>query len=264
MLKRLNHWWRVVATGISFLLFGLGGLLISLLVYPLLVIFTNKNNRYRYGQLLIHCCFKAFIGFMRLMGIFSLKVNHEERLNQKSINQSGLFLVANHPTLIDVVIILSLVKQCDCVVKGKLFQNMFTKRPLMAAGYIENNHPEDMLTACVNNLQQGRNLLVFPEGTRTKNLQNLKLKRGAALIALKSGHNMLPITIECTPRILAKGQKWYKIPHSKPHFTITVGTELNLLNKIEDQETLSIQSRQLNQLLHNYYTEELKIGKINH
>ncbi len=257
-LKHLNYCWRVLATGFSFMVFGIGGLLIGILAYPLLLLFTNKHNRQYYGQLVIHWSFKFFVWLMRSLGIFSIEVHHQERLKS-----SGLYMVANHPTLIDVAILLSMLKQSDCVVKSKLAQNVFTKGPLLAAGYIENNTPEQLLDSCVGALSAGRNLLIFPEGTRTKNLQKLKFKRGAALIALKAQHNILPITIKCTPRMLAKGQKWYRIPASKPHFTIDVGSELEVAGIVDSQEALSIQSRQLNHMLLDYYCEELQIGKTN-
>ncbi len=195
---------------------------------------------------------------MKSMGIFSIETHHQHRLNR-----SGLYLIANHPTLIDVVILLSMIRQCDCVVKSKLAQNMFTKGPLLAAGYIENNTPEQLLTSCVSALHAQRNLLIFPEGTRTKQLHELKFKRGAALIALEARHNITPITIICEPRMLAKGLKWYKIPRTKPHFKVVVGEDLLIQELAPDQESMSIRSRKLNRMLLKYYGEELQIGTDN-
>ncbi len=248
----------MIATAMSFTVFGIGGLLIGLIAYPLLLLCTGSKNRSRYGQLIIHWSFRFFIWFMHSLGIFSIKIQNRERLDR-----SGLYLIANHPTLIDVAIMLSMLKQSDCVVKSKLAQNMFTKGPLLTAGYIENNTPEQLIESCVSSLQAGRNLLIFPEGTRTKNLQSLDFKRGAAIIALRSKHNISPITIKCVPRMLAKGQKWYKIPSSKPSFSINIGDEIPIKPFIQDKQALSIQSRRLNQVLLNYYCEELQIGKNN-
>lgn len=38
MLEKLFLGWRVLATGLSFMLFGLGGLLLRVLVFPLLAL----------------------------------------------------------------------------------------------------------------------------------------------------------------------------------------------------------------------------------
>lgn len=257
-LIRLNYYWRLFATASSFFVFGLGGILIGLLAYPLLLL-VKENKRSQYGQTVIHWSFGFFVWFMKLLGVFTIETKHTEKLKN-----SGLYLVANHPTLIDVAILLSMVKQSDCVVKSKLAQNFFTKGPLLTAGYIENNTAEQLLDSCVEALNAGRNLLIFPEGTRTKNLDKLNFKRGAALIGIKAAHNIVPITIKCTPRMLAKGQKWYKIPLRKPHFTIKVGDELSVNEFVDSKEALSIRSRKLNRKLLNYYNEELKIGKTYH
>ncbi len=263
-LNVLNYVWRVVATGLSFLVFGLGGVLIGLVGYPLLLLFTNQKNRAKYGQLLVHYNFAFFAWFMKVLGIYSIEIHHLERLYKKREAQQGMLLIANHPTLIDVVLLLSLLKQSDCVVKSKLANNMATKGPLLAAGYIENNSPEQLLESCVTVLNKGRNLLIFPEGTRTKDLNLLKFKRGASLIAIKSEQPIVPVTIKCLPRMLAKGQKWYKIPPSKPHFTIKVGKPIFFDDLLNGGETLSIQSRKLNRRLIEYYNEELELGKNNH
>lgn len=257
-LKSLNYAWRVIATGTSFVVFGVGGVLIGLVAYPLLLLLTNQKNRAKYGQLLVHYNFAFFAWFMKVLGIYSIEIHHQDRLNRQ-----GMFLIANHPTLIDVVLLLSLLKQSDCVVKSKLAQNIATKGPLLAAGYIENNSPEQLLDSCVSVLAKGRNLLIFPEGTRTRDLTQLKFKRGASLIALQSGSPIVPISIKCTPRMLAKGQKWYKIPRSKPHFTIKVGNPIIFDDLLNSGETLSIQSRKLNRRLIEYYNEELGLGKNN-
>ena len=255
-MNRLNYWWRVLMTGLCFLIFGVGGLLMGLVVYPLLLLLTNENNRPHYGQLIIHHAFRLFIGLMQFVGIMTIEVQHRERLHTP--NQ---FFIANHPTLIDVVILLSMLKQCDCVVKAHLSKNMATKGPLKAAGYIENNSPDALLEQASRILKQGHHLLVFPEGTRTRNLQALKFKRGAALVALQSGHPVTPISINCVPRMLAKGQKWYKIPASKPHFTIKVGLPMRV--DIPESVPTSVGSRRLNKTFIDYFNEELNIGFTN-
>ncbi|MCB1582396.1 MAG: lysophospholipid acyltransferase family protein [Marinicella sp.] len=247
-----------MATGLSFVVFGIGGVLIGLIGYPLLLLTTRQHNRVKYGQLLVHYNFAFFAWFMKILGIYSIEIHHRERLKQQ-----GMLIIANHPTLIDVVLLLSLLRQSDCVVKSKLTQNVATKGPLLAAGYIENNSPEQLLESCVVGLKDQRNLLIFPEGTRTRNLNRLSFKRGASLIALKSGRPIVPITIKCIPRMLAKGQKWYKIPHSKPHFTIKIGDPIVFDDLLYSGEALSIQSRKLNRRLIKYYSEELQLGKNN-
>src|ERR1700752_301297 len=45
MLRRLNHAWRVVGTGLSFASFGLGGVVLWLVVFPALALFVRDPAR---------------------------------------------------------------------------------------------------------------------------------------------------------------------------------------------------------------------------
>jgi hypothetical protein len=46
---------------------------------------------------------------------------------------------------------------------------------------------------------------------------------GAASVAIRSGAEILPVTIRCTqPRLLAKHEPWYKVPPDRPFFTIQI------------------------------------------
>ncbi len=134
--------------------------------------------------------------------------------------------------------------------------NPFTAGPLKAAGYIVNSAPQQLIETCAMALQQGHSLLVFPEGTRTKNLAALQFQRGAAKIAIKAKHDLTPIVIKCQPRMLAKNVKWYKIPSTKPAFTITIGEKIAIEPFLDDNKSENIQSRNLTKHLLSYYKEE--------
>lgn len=259
VLKTINHGYRIVVTGLSFLFFAIGGLCIGLLVYPLLKAVIPAHKQTQCGQAVIHKAFKLFSGFMQWVGIFNLSIE-----NKSQLLKPNQFFIANHPTLIDVVILLSVIKRSDCVVKAALAKNPFTKGPLLTAGYIVNNKPEHLVEDCAKSLKSGHNLLIFPEGTRTKELSSpLKFKRGAALIALAAKHPVTPITIECRPRMLAKGQKWYKIPPIKPHYVIKVGAPMVFESEFQSNEPVSTLARKVNHMILKHYQKELSIGKIN-
>lgn len=256
MAKALNalfYGWRLLATGLSFVVFAIGGLLIGLVVYPLMLLVPARHKN-QVGQYIIHLSFLGFAKMMWLLGIYSITINNKNR-----IQKSGLYMVANHPTLIDVVLLLSIIKQSDCVVKSALANSIFTKGPLLVAGYIINDSPQQLIDDCVSRLKSGRNLLIFPEGTRTRNLNRLQFKRGASLIAFDAYHDITPITIKCQPRMLAKHQKWYKIPRQKPHFTIDVREQLDISEMTGRDEPRSMGSRKINQYLLDYYKQELAL-----
>jgi len=252
-LNKLFYYWRVLATGLSFVVFAIGGLLIGVIIYPLMLLVPSRHKN-RVGQYFIHLSFLGFAKMMWIMGIYSITIK-----NKDIIKNSGLYMVANHPTLIDVVLLLSIIKQSDCVVKSALASSVFTKGPLLVAGYIINDSPQQLIDECVQRLKTGRNLLIFPEGTRTRDLNQLQFKRGASLIAFDAYQDITPITIKCQPRILAKHQKWYKIPRQKPHFIIDVRKQLDISEITGQDEPRSMGSRKINQYLLDYYKQELAL-----
>ena len=50
MKARLNYGWRLVATGMSFVVFGVCGLLFSLLVFPLAWLWPHRASREPFRQ----------------------------------------------------------------------------------------------------------------------------------------------------------------------------------------------------------------------
>jgi len=117
----------------------------------------------------------------------------------------------------------SLMPQLDCVVKREAWSNPFMRGVVMAAGYIPNDAGESLVDRCVERIEQGCSLLVFPEGTRSPEGGLGVFQRGAAHAALRSGRPLLPVSIRCEPPTLMRGQKWYEVPPRRMRFSIDVG-----------------------------------------
>lgn len=198
-------------------MFGVGGLLLSLLVFPMQRLFirdiTTRRQRARYT---VHKSFKFFIKMMEHTGVFYFDFPTSEQFAETK----GKILVANHPTLIDVVSLISLLPHADCVVKAELFKNPFMRGVIQATGYITNADPEELLDDCATSLSRGSTLIIFPEGTRTKPGEVVKLQRGAANMAIRSGCNLTLCSLSCHPTTLTKNEPWYHIPKIRPKLTI--------------------------------------------
>ena len=133
------------------------------------------------------------------------------------LQRNGLLILANHPTLIDVVLLVSLLPNADCVVKHAVARNPFMRGPVRAAGYVANSDGAGLVDDCIAAVHAGGNLVIFPEGTRTEPGQPLRLQRGAANIAVRGRLDITPVRITCTPLTLTKGQKWYRVPSRRFH-----------------------------------------------
>jgi 1-acyl-sn-glycerol-3-phosphate acyltransferase len=165
-------------------------------------------------------------------------------------------IVANHPSLIDVVFLIGLVPHANCVVKQSLWDNPFTRTPLRRTEYISNDGNMDMLDAAADALKQGQSLIIFPEGTRTQPGQAPAFHRGGAAIAVRGAKILTPVVIKVSPTTLTKAEPWYRIPKRRVHFSFRVGAD------IDPQAFAALgpapqASRKLNDYLHAYFIKEL-------
>src|SRR5690349_3918929 len=80
-LAWIGRGWRVLATGTSFALFGIGGLLLRVLAFPLLALcIRERTRRVRAARGLIRLSFRAFVGIMRLLGVLRYEVHGLHKL----------------------------------------------------------------------------------------------------------------------------------------------------------------------------------------
>jgi len=225
-MAELLHWpgrvWRIFATALAFGSFGVGGLLLWLVVFPLQAVLLRDPVRCQQAaRAVVQAVFRLFVGWMRLLGLIRYELIGIEKLQRR-----GLLILANHPTLIDVAFLIGLVPNACCVVKSTLADHPCTRGAVRATGYICNNPDTDLLLACTNTLAAGSNLIIFPEGTRSQPGQALKMQRGAAQIALRGGLDVTPVRIRCEPLGLYKGQPWWTVAKRPLRFTIEVGDDL--------------------------------------
>lgn len=254
-MRRLDYFRRLLGTGASFALFGLGGLLIGLIAFPLISLFIRDRARRQDGaRWLIHQAFALFMNMMRVLGVLDYSVRGLEKLQ----DSRGELIVANHPTLIDVVLLISRLPRADCIVKTALWRNPFTRGPVSAAGYILNDDSPTLVERCIQRLHAGSSFIIFPEGTRTAKGARLNpFQRGAANIAARSGAPFRPVVIRCTPSTLTKNEKWYQIPPRRVLITLDVLDALPVDQIIANAGSPSVAARRINAMLHDFFSEEL-------
>lgn len=222
-MKYLNFAYRWVGTTLFWIFFGLVGLVMGFVVFPLVyVLVRDPRARQVMARKLISGAFSVFVWTACTSRLISLRITGTEHVNP----DGGQLILASHPTLIDVVILISMFPQVDCVVKEAVTRNPVLGMSVRSANYISNREPADLLESCVERLRSGASLLLFPEGTRSVPGQPLKFKLGAAEVGIRARAKILPVVIDCQPRMLAKHVPWYRIPSSAPRFSITVLPEV--------------------------------------
>lgn len=251
MLNQINFLWRLGVTGVCFAFFGVGGMLLSATVFPAMRLMPG-GARVRRGRVQAMVCrfFAGLVAILQRSGVMRLEVRGGDRLRACR----GMLVLANHPTYIDVVVLLSLLSRANCVVKGNLWRNWFFGGIVREAGYISNHHGERLIEDCVTALKSTQPLLVFPEGTRTDAAKPLKFMRGAAYVALQSGCPILPVVLSCHPPTLAKGMKWYHVPPEPFVFRVEVREPLDAADLAGVTDCGPIAARRVTEKLEEYFT----------
>jgi 1-acyl-sn-glycerol-3-phosphate acyltransferase len=252
----VNYLWRLVVTGSCFFVLSVSGLVFSALVFPALNILPGSAaRRHERIKWLIRRFFMLLVAVLRFTGVMRLETSGVERLHRVS----AVLVLANHPSLIDVVVLLSLMPKATCVVKGGLWSSPVFAGVVSAAGYIKNDStPEQLLEDCERELAAGNAVIIFPEGTRSRPNEPLKFLRGAAHVALKSGRPIVPVLLHCNPPTMTKGSRWYQIPPEPFHFRVSVRGDLRAETLADVGQPPVIAARRLTSALEGYFSEELK------
>lgn len=241
--------WRVLITGLSFVWFGLGGLLLGWVFAPLLtVLLRNPAARSSAMRSLVRRSFILFRWWGRAFGIFTVEVR-----GNLPAPGAPCVVIANHPTLIDAVLIMAELPRICCVVKRGVVANPFLGGVAEAADYIPNDNSEAFVGDAVQRLERGESILLFPEGSRSPLHGLRKFRRGAAQVALRAGCDIVPVLVTCEPSTLRKGQRWYEIPERRCHFLIQFMEPITTDLSEFAEEPLGAASRKLTEMLERYY-----------
>lgn len=220
-IKNYPAWlWRVLRKLFVVIFFGLGSVIIGIIVFPILRLFNPKKNSFKKaGHKFISLALDFYIHLMSWVRISTYKIDDIKALRALR----GCVIVANHPSLLDVFYILAFVRDADCIVKAGLKKSVVSV--IVKNLYISNNIDfEIMQKDCVEALHNGGNLIIFPEGTRTPRHGTNQYKKGAARIALAAGANVQPLHIGGNDKYgLGKGESMLCVNHTeryKYEFTI--------------------------------------------
>lgn len=225
---------------------GLGALaLICLfwLPFALVLLVLPRAWRVSLGRRVIALSFTAYLGFLRLFCAVRLDCNVLDGLK----DEGPLILVANHPSLLDAVIVLSRLPKGVCVMKAALKRNLLFGPAARFSGYITNDNPLEMIKQACDELEAGSQLMIFPEGTRTRDFPVGPFGGTAALISRRSGVAIQTLFIEFSTPYLGKAWPLFRRPPLPLRCTVTLGQRFTHLNNTVDTT----------QELHTYYRQQL-------
>jgi len=255
---RGDAWWgRLLVTAFCFTMFGLGGLVFGLVVFPIYWLLPGgERARRERARRTVALAMRAFVWLMSSLGGISYEIRGAQRLGRP-----GQLVIANHPTMCDVIFLLGFSRDSCSIVKHQLFRNAFTALAVSQSGYVKNEPTEAMIEHASNVLKSGQSLIVFPQGTRSRPGEAMRFHRGAAAIGIRAADFITPVFIWCTPVVLGKGQPWYRVPARRPHFVLQIGEDLPLA-PFRGERPGPVAARQLNQHLIELYEARISGGPL--
>lgn len=209
---------------LGLLYWGVFGGLLTLIGGPLHG-FLPEASGHRLGRFLIHHLFRKFVVYLRLSDLVRADLT---ALDVFSTIPGPFIAAPNHTSLWDVVFILARLPSAVCVMKKPILGNFLLGGGARLAGYIANDGMTRLIRDASRSLNQGGQLLLFPEGTRTKPDARWinPLKGGCAIIAIRSQVPVYPVFIRSNTRFLQKGWPLWRRPVFPIDLRIEVGEPL--------------------------------------
>ena len=207
----------------SFALFGLGGLVLGAVLFPAIRLLSPREATGRRCRRAIQLSFHLFLTFLSALQLMRFEFRGEERL----LHLRGRLVVANHPSLLDVVVLISRLPNARCVVKRAVWRSPFLGVVVRLAGYVPSLGPHDVVERTVRLLRAGETVVLFPEGTRTRKDRPATVQRGASLVLLRSGRPAVPVRLCVRPPALGKTDSLAHLPPEAVSVTMSVGEEVH-------------------------------------
>jgi 1-acyl-sn-glycerol-3-phosphate acyltransferase len=124
----------------------------------------------------------------------------------------GLIIAANHPTMLDALVLVAQLPRGVCIMKADLMRNVFLGAGARLARYICDDSPRRMVRGAVACLRESGQLVMFPEGTRTVERPINRFRPGIALIARRAQVPIQAVIIETDTPYLRKGWPIWRVP----------------------------------------------------
>lgn len=207
----------------SILITGLGILSVMLLTcglgLTLACKFLKGDARKKLARRTIMRVFKSYLAMLDRFNIVKVDSTGLDQLAE----EPSLILAPNHPSLLDAVLVTSRLPDVVCIMKAEVLKNILFSRGATIAGYISNGSVRDMVNASVKELNDGSQLLLFPEGTRTVGKKYSNLKGSLAVIAKRANAEVQTIFIESDSGFLGKNWPLFKAPEFPVYIRIRPG-----------------------------------------
>ena len=120
-------------------------------------------------------------------------------------------LMSNHQSSFDILALIAAVpRRIYWIAKKELFDIPIFGSSIRRGGYIPLDRSDGRkalksMDSAAAIIRQGRSVVMFPEGTRSRDGQLLPFKRGGFMLAVRSGVPVIPVTINGSGKVNPSG-----------------------------------------------------------
>ena len=192
----------VVSCYFWFELFFISAIMFSIAVLIWLITLPFDPRRY-----ILHkftCFWSAVVFFLNPM--WRARFEGKEKIDRKTT----YVIVSNHASGADILVLFKLYTHFKWVAKRTLFYFPFIGWNMLLCQYIliergRRGSVRRMMDKAIANIADHNSVLIFPEGTRSKDGHLQPFKTGAFQLALDTGVPILPVVIRGTHHAIQKG-----------------------------------------------------------
>ena len=214
--------------------------------------FGNKENQFA-TKAKYYYRISAFIVRTFFQVIFGLKIYGKENL----VYNEGFVFASNHSSLSDPPIVASSLKRSVWILaKKELFRNFILAgliKKYFAIPINRERFDKKAISAVINKLKANDSVLIFPQGTRSRDNTLKELKVGISFIAMNAGASIIPIYLKGSNHLFAAFlrrrklelfigpqiiiDKNYKPDDKKSDYKIISSMVLEELRMLKDEQT---------------------------
>ena len=163
--------------------------------------------------------FRIYLGVMEALGAWRLDLRALDALPR----DGALIVAPNHPCLLDAVLVVSRLPDAVCVMKVALLGNFLLGPAARLARYVRNDSLLRLVARASDELREGGQLLLFPEGTRSTAQPLGPLTDAVGAVSRRAKVPVQTVIIEASSRFLGKGWSLAARPELPLVYTVRLG-----------------------------------------
>jgi len=207
-MKFITMTWRMALTAYCFVQFAAQVLWLGKFVMPSILKRSGEaSEKRRLALFQAHRHVSIYLKTLSRMGLVEFDFRGEP------VSEPAV-IVGNHPSLLDFIVLLQDFPNAVCLYKSQTRSNPVLADFVEVAGYIEGmdgsrSASKRIVDECCERLEEGHQVVFFPEGTRSKsNVSVSRFRTTGFYAAMRAGVAVQPVVIYCDPLFLGKNQSW--------------------------------------------------------